>query len=91
MDQHRAHERILYEHLEAAQGGKGPEPVALAEPLLLDGYEGMNQRIEKIQAVDRRRLPESVDRLVEFYTATNKPDEIKKWKVERAKYPAKPK
>jgi serine/threonine-protein kinase len=33
------------------------------------------------------RLPNAVDRLIELYTATNKPDEVKKWRAERAKYP----
>jgi hypothetical protein len=28
-----------------------------------------------------------LDRLIEFSTATNKPDETKKWREERAKYP----
>ena len=36
VDQHRAHERILYERLRAGHGGAGPEPVALAEPLVLE-------------------------------------------------------
>jgi len=36
VDQHRAHERILYERLIATHGGSAPEPVALPEPLLLE-------------------------------------------------------
>lgn len=32
------------------------------------------------------RSPEALDRLVELYTATSKPDEAKKWQAERAKY-----
>jgi DNA mismatch repair protein MutL len=36
VDQHRAHERILYERLTAAHGDAGDEPVALPEPLLLE-------------------------------------------------------
>jgi hypothetical protein len=27
------------------------------------------------------------DRLIELYTATKKPEEVKKWRTERAKYP----
>jgi hypothetical protein len=30
---------------------------------------------------------EALDRLIELYTAINKPDEAKKWQAERAKYP----
>jgi serine/threonine-protein kinase len=33
------------------------------------------------------RLPEALDPLIELYTATNQPDEVKKWRAERAKYP----
>jgi hypothetical protein len=33
------------------------------------------------------RIPEALDRLIELYTATNKPDEVKKWQAERAKHP----
>jgi DNA mismatch repair protein MutL len=36
VDQHRAHERILYERLSATYGKSGPEPVALPDPLLLE-------------------------------------------------------
>jgi hypothetical protein len=34
----------------------------------------------------RTRIPEALDRLIELYTATNKPDEAQKWQAERAKY-----
>lgn len=34
------------------------------------------------------RIPEALRRLIELYTATNRPDEAKKWQAERAKYPA---
>jgi len=34
------------------------------------------------------RIPEILDRLIALYTATNKPDEVKKYKDLRAKYPA---
>jgi DNA mismatch repair protein MutL len=36
VDQHRAHERILYERMSAAHGQDGSEPVALPDPLLLE-------------------------------------------------------
>jgi eukaryotic-like serine/threonine-protein kinase len=61
-----------------------------AEPLLLAGYEGMKQREKTIPPQGNTRLPEALDRLIELYTATNKPDEVKKWLVERAKYPPAP-
>ena len=65
----------------------GQKKYAKAEPLLLQGYEGMKQREKAIPAPGLSRLPEALDRLIELYTATNRPDEAKKWREERAKYP----
>ena len=64
----------------------GQKNYADAEPLLLKGYEGMKQREKSIPPSARVFIPESLDRLIELYTAMNKPDEAKKWQVERAKY-----
>jgi hypothetical protein len=58
-----------------------------AEPLLLQGYQGMKQREKTIPALGSTRIPEALDRLIDLYTATIKPDEVKKWRAERAKYP----
>jgi tetratricopeptide (TPR) repeat protein len=66
----------------------GQKKYVEAEPLLLNGYEGMKRREKTIPPDGRVRLPEALDRLIDFYTATNKPDEVKKWQAERAKYPA---
>ena len=66
----------------------GQKKYAEAEPLLLKGYEGMKQREKTIPPQASTRLPEALDRLIELSTATNKPDEVKKWQAERAKYPA---
>jgi len=65
----------------------GQKKYADAEPLLLKGYEGMKQREKAIPKEGETRIPEALDRLIELYTATNKPDEAKKWRAERAKYP----
>jgi hypothetical protein len=67
----------------------GQKKYAEAEPLLVQGYEGMKAREEKISQgpLDRRRIPEAIDRLIELYTATNRPEEAAKWRTERAKYP----
>jgi eukaryotic-like serine/threonine-protein kinase len=67
----------------------GQKKYAEAEPLLLKAYEGMKQReksIPKSGGADKR-VPEALDALIELYTATNKPEEVKKWQAERAKYP----
>jgi tetratricopeptide (TPR) repeat protein len=67
----------------------GQKKYADAEPLLLKGYEGMKTRENTIpkQGSGELRIPEALDRLIDLYTATNKPDEARKWRAERAKYP----
>ncbi len=62
-----------------------------SEPLLKLGYEGIKQRADKIPPQGKIRLTQALDRLIELYTATNKPDKVKTWRAEREKYPeAKP-
>ena len=58
-----------------------------AEPLLLAGYAGMKAREKTIPPQGKSRLTEALDWLTQLYTATNKPNEAKKWQAERAKYP----
>ena len=65
----------------------GQKKYADAEPLLLKGYEGMKQREKLIPPQGNTRIPDALDRLIELSTATNKPDDAKKWQSERAKYP----
>jgi WD40 repeat protein/serine/threonine protein kinase/tetratricopeptide (TPR) repeat protein len=65
----------------------GQNKDAEAEPLLVKGYEGLKQRANSIPPQEALRLPEALDRLIELYTATKKPEEVKKWRAERAKYP----
>jgi eukaryotic-like serine/threonine-protein kinase len=65
----------------------GQKRYAEAETLLRDGYEGMKQREKTIPPQGGARLPEALDRLIELATAMNKPDDMKKWHAERAKYP----
>jgi tetratricopeptide (TPR) repeat protein len=57
-----------------------------AEPLLLKGYEGMKQREQMIPPFSKKILPEAIDRLIELYTVTDRPEEAKKWQAEKAKY-----
>jgi eukaryotic-like serine/threonine-protein kinase len=47
----------------------------------------MKQRQRSIPPDARTRIPEALDRLIDLYTATNKPEEVKKWQAEQAKYP----
>ena len=53
-----------------------------AEPLLVEGYSGMKDREAKIPPAAKTRLPEAIRRLVDLYTAWDKPDEAAKWRKE---------
>ncbi len=53
----------------------GRKKYAEAEPLLLSGYEGMKQREKTIPEQAKVRLREALERLVQLYEATNRPDE----------------
>lgn len=65
----------------------GQKKYADAEPLLVKGYEGMKAREKTIPPQGAIRIPEALDRLIELYTATDKPDEATKYQELRAKYP----
>ena len=58
----------------------GQMKYALAEPLLLSGYEGMKAREAKIPAPGKPRLPEAGDRLVKLYDAWRKPEKAAEWR-----------
>jgi tetratricopeptide (TPR) repeat protein len=64
----------------------GQKKYADAEPLLLKGYEGLKPWEKALEPRDAPHITEALDRLIELYTATNKPDEAKKWQAERARY-----
>jgi len=53
---------------------------AEAEPLLLAGYEGLRQRKDRIPAAATIRLSEALQRLVDLYTAWDKPEQAARWK-----------
>ena len=53
---------------------------AEAEPLLLSGYEGLQQRQERLSPLDKPRLKEALERLVQLYEATDRPDQAAEWK-----------
>jgi serine/threonine protein kinase/tetratricopeptide (TPR) repeat protein len=58
----------------------GQEQYGDAEPLLLAGYEGLKSGIATLPPPGQTRLLEAIERLVDFYTATNKLDEATKWR-----------
>jgi hypothetical protein len=65
----------------------GQKKHAEAEPLLVKGYEGIKTREKAIpNEVRDELLTEALDRLIALYTALDKPEEVKKWQAERAKF-----
>jgi len=60
----------------------GQKKFADAEPLLFAGYEGMKQREATIPALGKVNLITALERLVQLYEATNKPDETARWRKE---------
>jgi eukaryotic-like serine/threonine-protein kinase len=58
----------------------GQQKYAEAEPLLLQGYEGMKQRETKIPANAKKRLAEAAERLATLYEAIGRADEARAWR-----------
>src|SRR5262249_40139093 len=74
-------------HTKSLLGGapRGQKRYAEAEPLLRAGFAEMKQRVDKVALPSRSRLVEALDRLIELAEATNRPEEVKRWKDEKAK------
>ncbi len=64
----------------------GRENYEEAESLLLEGYEGLRVRKKAIPPLASHRTLEALDRLINLYTVTNKPEQLQKWQAERARY-----
>ena len=63
----------------------GQKKYADAEPLLLEGYEGMKKRATKIPLQFRQaRLSEAAERLVQLYEATENTEQAKAWQKKLA-------
>ena len=71
---------------------EGQKKRAEAEPLLVQGYEGMKQRAAKIPKEGKPRLAEAMERLVQLYGAWGKPDQATIWRraIESEKADARP-
>jgi serine/threonine protein kinase len=65
----------------------GQKKYADAEPLLLNGYEGLKQREDQIPKASQIRLIEALERLVQFYAATGPTEKADAWrsKLDEAK------
>jgi hypothetical protein len=59
-----------------------PAKSAEAEPLLVSGYEGVKQREAQLPAAHKVRLTEAVERLVQFYEATGKPEKAAEYRAQ---------
>jgi serine/threonine protein kinase len=62
----------------------GQKKYAVAEPLLLTGYEGMKAREKTIPEQGKIRISEALERLVQLYEATDRMGEAAKWSKELA-------
>jgi tetratricopeptide (TPR) repeat protein len=60
----------------------GQQKYAEAEPLLEQGYEGLQQRDAQIPPQGQSRLAEAVERLIAFHEAIGKPEEAARWRQE---------
>ena len=64
----------------------GQTKYAEGETLLLSGYEGMIQRQIMIPLEGKPRLRETLQRLVQLYEATNRPNQAAEWKQKLAEF-----
>ena len=53
---------------------------AEAEPLVVQGYEGMKARESRIAVPFRSRLREAAERVIRLYEAWGKPEQAAAWK-----------
>jgi Tetratricopeptide repeat len=60
----------------------GQKKYAEAEPLLIAGYEGMKQREKTMPPQAKDRPTAALERLVQLYEATDKPDQAARWRKE---------
>jgi hypothetical protein len=65
----------------------GQKKYAEAEPLLLQGYEGLKAHEKNIPPQAAFRIAETLDHLVKLYLSLKKPDEVKKYRALRDTYP----
>ncbi|MBI3410875.1 MAG: hypothetical protein HY040_21275 [Planctomycetes bacterium] len=53
---------------------------AEAEPLLLQGYAGLQERAAKMPAPAKKHLGEALERLVRLYDAAGQPENAAEWR-----------
>jgi tetratricopeptide (TPR) repeat protein len=62
----------------------GQKRFAAAEPLIVEGYQGIKEREAQIPSDGAARLTEAGERLVKLYEAWSKPEQAAKWRKELA-------
>ena len=75
-------------HLQLGAAQVAQKEYAKAEPVLLKAYRELKRLEGMLPAESRAMIPESLDLLIQLYTATEKPDEASKYRELRDKYPA---
>jgi hypothetical protein len=70
----------------------GQARYAEAEPLLIQGYEGLKSREAKIPAPSKKHLAAAAARIVPFYESWSQPEQAAAWKamLGRAELPPDP-
>jgi tetratricopeptide (TPR) repeat protein len=61
----------------------GQKALADAEPLLLEGYEGMLARAASIPPAGRIRITETLDAIIQLYEDWEKSEEAERWRATR--------
>jgi tetratricopeptide (TPR) repeat protein len=56
-----------------------------AETHLLAAYQGLKQNAKLIPDPFKSNISKTLDHLIQVYTETNKPDDVKKWQAEKLK------
>jgi tetratricopeptide (TPR) repeat protein len=69
----------------------GQKKYVEAEPLLRAGYDGMKKQLARIPPRGKATVPDALERLVQLYEATDRPDEADKWRQEVKRMRAAPK
>jgi hypothetical protein len=54
---------------------------AEAEPLLISGYQGMQQRLSRIPAKQKKWLRSSGEQIIDLYLQWSKPEQAAQWRA----------
>ena len=64
----------------------GQKNYSAAEPLLVQGYQGMKEHENGIPGNRVRKLDDALDRLVQYYEASGHPDQAAEWRRQRVEF-----